>query len=303
VPAELMDVIIAGLAAEPSERPTAAQLRDRLAKVDLGPEATVDRRALALTGVGTGGVGTVVVVPSSAESSVLAGVGGTDDQPSGGRGPRRRSQALFLGSLALLVTVLATAIVYTGLTNPGPGTGLATGGRPDGSTSGVSSPAASTPSAPSTTSTSSAPTAASTPSDASAEPSPERVQGFLACGRLGAGALCPAEHECWGGVQTLTDVPVVATPIDCDEEHPYQTFVAVRLPFQPRTQSELEADPRIRLLCTPAMLNRRLASGRMGAQWQIQAIPYKVYPTPDEISRCLVSTGEERTKPLRLQDP
>ena len=54
VPPALMAVLDAGLAPEGSERPTAAQFRDQLAAVDVGPDATVDRRAMALTGGGKG---------------------------------------------------------------------------------------------------------------------------------------------------------------------------------------------------------------------------------------------------------
>ena len=41
----------------------------------------------------------------------------------------------------------------------------------------------------------------------------------------------------------------------------------------------------------------------MGATWNIQKVPYKVYPEPDEISRCLVGTGTERTEPLAMKKP
>ena len=129
------------------------------------------------------------------------------------------------------------------------------------------------------------------------------MDGFLDCSELGYDAVCPEEPECWGSLQNFGDVPVVATPIDCTEPHPFQTFVAVQLDSPPRTQSDLEKTPAIRALCTRDVLNQRLSTGRAGAQWQIQPIPYKVFPTPDNLSRCLVSTGVERTSPLPMKAP
>ena len=131
----------------------------------------------------------------------------------------------------------------------------------------------------------------------------EAVDGFANCAEFGFNAVCPVVPECWGGLLGLTDVPVVATPIECTDSHPYQTFIAVQLPDPPRTQSELENAPAIKALCTKAVLNRRLASGQAGATWDIQPIPYKVFPSPDNLSRCLVSTGVERTSPLPMKAP
>jgi serine/threonine protein kinase len=301
VPRQLMVVLAAGLDPEGSERPTAAQFRDQLAAVDLGPEATVDRRAMALTGGGTGVSGVVVANPSN-DPPHEAGAGdafvgppedrsgdrtdGGEDrsrETTGDRSTRRRDQNLFLAVLILVVALLATGIVYISLTGRqgDPVTAPSPGGPGTEPTAAVPSPAAST-----------------SPSEDS--PSPELVDGFLDCDELGDDAVCPEEPECWGSLQNFGDVPVVATPIDCTDPHPFQTFVAVQLPSQPRTQSDLEESPAIQALCTKDVLNQRLAEGRMGASWQIQPIPYKVFPTPDNLSRCLVSTGVERTEPLPM---
>jgi serine/threonine protein kinase len=304
VPSDLMDVLAAGLAAEGSERPTAAQFRDRLAAVDLGPDATVDRRAMALTGGGTGTSGVIVASPSTDPSRE---VGESLEPPSGRSGDhsdgqaqpaeklaqettgdrQRRDRTLFLAVLVLVVALLAAGIVYVSLTGrqadpiavPSPG-GAGTG----------------------TQSASPTPTSAS-PSPSEDSPTPELVDGFLDCGELGYDAVCPEEPECWGSLQNFGDVPVVATPIDCTDPHPFQTFVAVQLDSQPRTQSALEKTPAIQALCTKQVLNQRLSTGRTGAQWQIQAIPYKVFPTADNLSRCLVSTGVERKAPLPMKAP
>ncbi len=128
-----MDVLAAGLAPEGSERPTAAQFRDQLAAVDLGPDATVDRRAMALTGGGKPTSGVVVASPSTDPSQEI----GDPLAPSAGRpgdrsdgqahlaeelrqettGDRqRRDRTLFLAVLILVVALLATGIVYVSLT-------------------------------------------------------------------------------------------------------------------------------------------------------------------------------------------
>ena len=87
----------------------------------------------------------------------------------------------------------------------------------------------------------------------------------------------------------------------CTDTHPYQTFIAIQLPEPPRTQSALENNPVIQALCNKAVLNQRLAEGRAGAVWDIQVIPYRVFPDPDDLSRCVFSTGKERTSPLALK--
>ena len=197
---------------------------------------------------------------------------------------QRRDRTLFLAVLILVVALLGTGIVYVSLT-----------GR-QADPVAVPSPAGGTGAASATPS----PTTPS-PTPSEEVPTPDLVDGFFDCSELGYDAVCPEEPECWGSVQNFGDVPVVATPIDCTDPHPFQTFVAVQLDSQPRTQSGLEKTPAIRALCTREVLNQRLASGRAGAQWQIQPIPYKVFPTPDNLSRCLVSTGVERTSPLRMK--
>ena len=283
VPAPLMDVLVSGLSADPAERPTATQFRDGLAAVELGPDATVDRRTLAMAGgprsPSTEGTASPVTAGQQAVSS--------DDRASDDQGDgTRRRRIPFPLVLTLVVAVLAAAIVYLAVRNGQPSSGAgpvapATSVGPSSSSPGPASPTSS-PSPGSPT--------ASVPPD-----------GFVDCDVDGDRALCPAEPECWAGLQGLSDTPVVATPIDCDQSHSYQTFAAVQLGYQLRTQTQLEKDPTMQRLCTRAVLNDRLASGKMGATWDIQKVPYRVFPAPDDVSRCLVGTGEERTAPLALK--
>lgn len=290
VPPPLMGVLVDGLAAVPSERPSAAEFRDRLAAVDLGPDATIDRRAMALTGGGAGSAGSVSSTPSPVtEDADRASGPGSEGSPSrsGEDSEERPRQLRFVLAIVALALLLTGGIIVASLTN------------------GRSAPAVpvSTPSAGQASAIQSAAPSADSPSPASPSASPSVPDGFVRCPELGEGALCPTEPECWGGLQGVGDVPVVATPIDCTEAHPAQTFVAIELPYQLRTQSQLEGDPQIKTLCSRAVLTKQLTSGRIGASWQIQPIPYKVFPNPDNISRCLVLTGTERTSPLPLRYP
>ncbi|HEU5483539.1 MAG TPA: hypothetical protein VFU98_01430, partial [Microlunatus sp.] len=293
VPAALLDAITEALAADPADRPTAVQFRDRLAAVELGPDATVDRRSLALTaGAGHPSAGAAAVAGDARPVGVGGGHGPPAIEGSVGNGssthrPRRKGLPFAL-VLVVIVALLAAGIIYVSLTNSRSGQGAV--------------PAAPEPSTGTTMST--APSGrASTPSgDASPSPSAP-PEGFALCPEFGAGALCPVELECWAGLQGFGDTPVVATPIDCNQTHSYQTFVAVQLENRPRTQSELERDPTLKPLCTRAVLNERLAEGRAGATWDIQKIPYRVFPDPDDVSRCLVGTGKERAEPLAMKKP
>ncbi|WP_344812666.1 serine/threonine-protein kinase [Microlunatus aurantiacus] len=317
VPQALTDVLAGALAQEASERPTAAQFRDQLAGVDLGPGATVDRRALGLGGAaGTQGVATDPggsVAQASAAASAESGGGrsasdGPPDGASGGgpsggvsgdvdpdrettgeRSTRRRDRTLLVAVLVLVVALVGAGALYFGLTGRETGATTPPVGAATPST-GTTGPTADGPS----------PDGSSASASASGSPSgsPSPPDGFVPCAQLGEGALCPVEPECWAGLQNFGDVPLLATPAECTDTHAYQTFVAVQLPETPRTQSELENDPRIKELCTKDVLNRRLASGRAGVLWDIEAVPYRVFPAPDELSRCVVTTGKERTAPL-----
>ncbi|MDN5761172.1 MAG: protein kinase [Microlunatus sp.] len=313
VPAELMEVIETALAAEAAERPTAAQFRDRLARVDLGPDATVDRRVMALTGspgaaAGAGSAARAgderaeVADPALGSESAMGGAGST----TAGERPRR-DRTIFVGVLLLTVVVLGAGIVYLSLTNGRPGSlaAPATSGGPTSEVSpGSDSPGSDSPGTRLTASPDAGPGAS--PGSPGANPSPSTLklpQDFVACPEFGGDAACPTEPECWGAIQSVTDVPAVAIPIECDRPHIYETFVGVQLPATPRTQSALEADHRIMALCSAEVLNQRLRSGRMRADWQVQAIPYKVLPSSDDLSRCLVSTARTRSTPLRLDAP
>lgn len=309
VPPALMDVLAGALVSEASERPTAAQFRDQLAAVDLGPEAPVDASALGLSG---GSAGSPITDPGGRGLDGGSAVGG-DAYATGRSGgaasganpsvsdeldresttesrTRRRDRSLLVGVLVLVLALVAAGVLYFGFT-----------GRESGPIAVPSPGGATNPATTAPTDGSSASPSDSSSESVSGSPSPTVPDGFVACDGFGAGALCPAEPECWAGVQNIGDVPLLGTPIECTDSHAYQTFAGVELAQSPRTQSELENDPVIKALCTKDVLNQRLATGRAGVLWGIEVIPYRVIPSSDDVSRCLVTTGKQRTSPLPMK--
>ena len=202
---KFMDVVMAGLADMPTDRPSAAQFRDRLASLALtddpaGLPSKTDRVASAPTPV----TGTPVVraEPTARGEQPLAtgarcGDGGSGDrvdhhrgqpaQPA--RGDRGWSRRIF--------------------------------GEQSGSATDTDDP------------TGRVEYAAIVPN------------GFTNCSsQLGAATFCAATPECWAGVISVSDVPSVATAQGCGKRHVYQTFAAgvvgydVRRQVQARSRSQ-----------------------------------------------------------------
>jgi Protein kinase domain len=125
--------------------------------------------------------------------------------------------------------------------------------------------------------------------------------GFIDCSeQLGADTYCASRPECWAGVQGLSDVPELATPQDCDKVHVYQTFIAGRLTYDVRRQSQLDSDAHIRRVCTNEIANSMLGSRSRRSDWEIR---YLGPQQPNEyFFRCIVGRGE-RTGSLRFQAP
>jgi serine/threonine protein kinase len=126
-------------------------------------------------------------------------------------------------------------------------------------------------------------------------------QGFIDCSeQLGADTYCASRPECWAGVQGLSDIPELATPQTCDKVHVYQTFLAGRLTYDVRRQSQLDSDAHIRRVCTNEIANSMLRSRDRRSDWEIR---YLGPQQPDEyFFRCIVGRGE-RTGALRFEAP
>jgi Protein kinase domain len=125
--------------------------------------------------------------------------------------------------------------------------------------------------------------------------------GFIDCSeQLGAETYCAVRPECWGGVIALSDVPALATKQVCDMTHVYQTFIAGRLTYDLRRQSQLDSDAHIRRVCTTEIANSMLRSRDRRSDWEILVLGPQ---QPDEYYfRCIIGRGE-RSEPLEFQAP
>ncbi len=119
---------------------------------------------------------------------------------------------------------------------------------------------------------------------------------------FGTGVYCPTTAECWGGVASLVDSPYRATPASCTGNHVYQTFLAGPLDYEPRLQSQLDADRTVKTTCTAARANSLLAAGDRRDNWEVIAIPPQGVQADDNVFRCIVGRGET-SRPLTIKRP
>jgi serine/threonine protein kinase len=125
--------------------------------------------------------------------------------------------------------------------------------------------------------------------------------GFVDCSeQLGQDTYCASRPECWAGVIALSDVPALATSQACNETHVYQTFIAGRLTYELRRQSQLNSDAKIRRVCTREIANSMLRSRDRRSDWEILVLGPQ---QPNEFFfRCIIGRGE-RIEPLRFDAP
>ncbi len=125
--------------------------------------------------------------------------------------------------------------------------------------------------------------------------------GFVDCSEpLGQDIYCASRPECWAGVIALSDVPALATKQVCNETHVYQTFIAGRLTYELRRQSQLDSDAKIRRVCTREIANSMLRSRDRRSDWEILVLGPQ---QPDEyFFRCIIGRGE-RVEPLSFDAP
>ena len=249
---KFMDQLLAALADVPTDRPSAAQFRDRLAALSLShgtPELPAKPERTAPVRRPVTGPEVVGALPT-------------------GRGERSRS-LLVLG-LVLVVLVIALIVTVVNLrsrpveTVGGPGAASASNAAPQ-----------TTPSA--------------TPGQPSATP-PPIPNGFTDCSnQLGAATFCAAAPECWAGVISVSDVPSVATAQACPKRHVYQTFAAGRLGYEVRRQSKLEADRNIGKICRPEVVNAMLRKEDRRSDWEVLVIGPQL--ADETFYRCLFGRG------------
>ena len=255
-----MDVLLKAMSEEPENRPTAAQFRDQLAALNLSAQ-------LAPTPQATSEPREESAPPPPSANVAPAAAKPVPATRSSGKWERRGVVTLII---AAVLIVVASAIAAVNLATRTPAV------EP---TPSVSSNVAQSPS--------------QTPVVVPA--------GFIDCSeQLGLDTYCASRPECWGGVQGLADVPDLGTPQQCDKTHVYQTFIAGRMAYDVRRQSQLDSDPHIRRVCTKEIANSMLRSGDRRSDWEIR------YLGPQQQNeyyfRCIIGHGE-RSEPLEFHAP
>lgn len=290
---EFMDVLLAAMNDDATQRPTAAQFRDQLAELTFAPTVNTDTQVVrsATRAAGVAPAAAVALDDDSENGETAkASVGGR----SGGSGLRRRRSLL----LVLLAAAVVAALVVVGLFHWGSAGTAAPIPVPAGSTdpggSNSDPSISSTPSSPKTSSHAESPT-----------PKPPKApDGFIDCSKqFGGKSYCvdPKQPECWDNATSLGDHAKSADMRNCRGYHLEQTFVAGQLPEYISSQSKFEAQRLVVRLCNKTVLNRVLAKDTALKDWQVQALPEQPL-IQDSLFRCLVSAGT-RTKPFQLKVP
>lgn len=272
----LMAVLLSALADDPADRPDALAFRDTLAALPLGAAAgVVLAPVLAPQGTGAGGA------RRAASDSVPGGRAST-----GGRARHRRRRRWLV---PVAVAAGAAAVLA--------GTGVLLTTDADV----TSAPTATTSSVPSASGSGSG---SRSSASVARSPSAALPAGFTDCGReVRAGVLCgPEPPQCWGGLPSAFDAPIVATPASCRKNHVYQTFAARRLDFVVRRQSQLDDDAAAQKVCTADVVNQMLRPQDRRDDWEVYAIPPQSERAGDDYFRCVFGRGE-RNRPLRLITP
>ena len=302
VPARMMDILRACLAADPSRRlPSAASLRDELAALLGGERGRAPSREWQVSGTPSAALtispsrvpspgGSRPTRPAGPLADAAAGprpgamaeslAGGPGTTVAGARGAdardRRRRPSLTLaavgGGMAVAVAVAVALLVVPRLLSPG------------GGAAGAGTPTASPPGAVGVfgvaTTTDHCPAASVT----------------------GAGAACLKTPECWAGVNDFNGV-ITASPVPCTQPHTWQTFAIAMMPSESATFNVniVQANPTVQALCSTKVL---LAS-RTGAalrvpqsSWRTQVMPpdEAAYDTGVRTVRCLAGHGLDELK-------
>jgi hypothetical protein len=279
VPARMMDILRACLAADPSQRlPSAAALRDELAALLGGGGGHAPSRewpepgragAAAEPPAGSAGGGPVTTV---------AGAG-----RAGGRTGRRRRSPVTLAAAGggVAVAVAAALLVGPRLLSPG---GPAGHGPAAASTPGASTAAAGTP-------------GASLPGAVGVFGVATTTEHCPAALVAGANAACVQTPECWAGVNDFSGV-ITASSVPCSQPHTWQTFAIAMMPSDSATfnVNVVQANPVVQALCsTKVLLASRTGAALKVPQsaWTTQVMPpdEAAYDTGIRTVRCLAGHG------------
>lgn len=269
VPARLMDILQACLAADPAQRlPSAASLRDELAAL-LGPDrGRVPSRDWPVPGAPSpAGSPTGALAESLGGSVSGAGISAGGPAPTTARPPGTaaragRRPALTLAAVGgVVVAVAATLLVVPRLLSPGngqPGNGPAGSGQAGNRAAGSSTPAA-----------------------ASGFDVKTTTEHCPAASVAGAGAACVTKPECWDGVNSDSGV-ITARSLSCAHAHTWQTYAIAIMPSGSATDNAdvLVSNPTVRALCSIKVLHESRTGAALRvpkSAWHIQVMP------PDEV--------------------
>lgn len=98
--------------------------------------------------------------------------------------------------------------------------------------------------------------------------------GFAAC----AGAFCPAEPMCWGGLTSISGDARPPEQVACAGEHYWETFAAFPFPAAAADgrADELMERPDVSGLCTAALMGSRSRNAKATTSWRREAWPIRV---------------------------
>jgi serine/threonine-protein kinase len=123
------------------------------------------------------------------------------------------------------------------------------------------------------------------------------VKGFAACGN----AFCPTEPMCWSGLTSISGKAQPPAPVNCSEEHYWETFAAVRLPAGAADgrADELMERPDVAKACSAALMASRSKDPVATRSWRRDAWPIQRTGDGVPLLHCLAgSTDGETTKTI-----
>ncbi|WP_229400863.1 serine/threonine-protein kinase [Micromonospora okii] len=286
VPEELVDVLRAGMANDPAERPSAVELLGMLAALPLDPVSAPVSGAPTSGGPGSGGPPlTVTGNPSTwgglygnttGNPSTSGGLYGTgqpgrptprppveDEHPTVRTTGRRWRRRWFLGGAgALALAASASAGAWVAGRAPVTPTPTPVASSSVGTTTAASRWGA-------------LPGCVSAPPGAAGLP---------------AGASCAAELECFGPMRVRGD-RAEAPRLPCDGPHTWESYAEGELPaaLVGAGHDEVVDDPEVRRVCNAATF--RLTSGiTYPSGWHLEVLP-PAESDPERTYRCLAGRG------------
>ncbi|MBM0232533.1 serine/threonine protein kinase [Micromonospora sp. STR1_7] len=253
VPDELIDVLRAGMANDPAERPTALELHEMLAGLPLGPPSAPVSGA-PVSGAPVSGGATYSGPHVASQPLPRPAVEDTHPTAPAGRRWRRRWFLGGAGALALAASATAGAWVAGGSPPPDP------------------SPSASHVAAPATGPLPGCTTGAGTPTV------------------LPEGARCLPELECFGPMR-IRGTHAEAARVPCSGPHTWETYAEGLLPVSlvGAEYDEVVAAGPVRQVCSVTTF--RLTTGIAETTgWHLEVLP-PVEGSVDRAYRCLAGRG------------